>query len=128
MAETGKRPEILVGRARTWAAMGQHARATAEAQFHMESQQPTAKVFFLAACVYGKSAEAVRDAVELPEAERKRLSEEYATRAVSCLARAEQGDFFAAKNTVKFLKSEPDFAGLRSRTDFQKLAGQVKGE
>jgi hypothetical protein len=122
------RPFNQMKRALTVAHLGDHARATKEAADlaaaaaggHIE-----AGMLAEAACVHAvASAAAARDA-RLPEAERGRLADRYAARAVELLRRARAAGYFDTPQRLQETRKATDFAPLRSRKDFQDLLAEL---
>src|SRR5262249_14648746 len=76
----------------------------------------------LAAVILARCVPLAAKDAKLPEAERKKQSEDYASRAVQALRQAvERGDADLVQ-----LKTASVFAPLRSRDDFQKLGAEVE--
>jgi hypothetical protein len=77
------------------------------------------------ACVYALSSAAAGKDAALPQVGRDRLREQYAARAVELLGKAQAAGFFKNQASVDQLKKDTDLDSVRSRTDFQKLLGDL---
>jgi tetratricopeptide (TPR) repeat protein len=105
---------VLLGR------QGKHAEAAA-AVAAADSSAASRGALYDLACVYALcSAAALRDA-KLAEAERRRLSEEYASRAVAVLREAAAKGFRDAEH----VKTDSDLDALRGRDDYRKLLAEL---
>jgi tetratricopeptide (TPR) repeat protein len=111
-----------------FARSGEHARAAALAQALAAQRSLTAKFCYQVAAVYALAFAAARKDVARPEAERARLAEEHATRALDLLKRANAAGYFKAPANLAKLKHDPDFDTLRPRDDFKRLLSAVEGK
>jgi tetratricopeptide (TPR) repeat protein len=116
-------------RAKCVALLGDHAGAAATAWAATANTMPNGNVLYNAACVASQcSAVAGKDA-KLSEAERQKLANEYAARAVELLRRAAAVGFFQFLAQARDqLKTDKDLDPVRSRADFKKLLAEVEGK
>jgi len=109
--------------ARILARTGDHVKAAAEAQ--TLTGQSWANEFRLreAVNVLALSNSAVQRDAKLPEAERSKLAERYASHAVDCLKRARDAGYFGYDSAARIesLRKDKDLDVLRKREDFQAL-------
>jgi serine/threonine-protein kinase len=80
---------------------------------------------FHAACVYSRASAWVRQDATLSSADRDKLAEDYADRALAWLGRARAAGFFNDPANAEDLKQEMDLDPLRPRPAFQKLLAEV---
>jgi tRNA A-37 threonylcarbamoyl transferase component Bud32 len=85
-------------------------------------------VLYVLARFYATTAAAVPKDAGLTESDSKKLTEEYAARAVYLLRRAGEIGFFANPRNRERLRQDKELAPLRSRPDFQALVRRVGGE
>jgi serine/threonine-protein kinase len=78
------------------------------------------------ACGYANGSVAARRDTKLPNAERERLAERYASRSMELLRQAKQAGFFQALARVNSLSNDPDMAPLRERQDFKRFVQEVQ--
>jgi hypothetical protein len=104
---------------------GQYTRAAAEADGVVGQGKPSGLVLYNAACVQALAAEAARRDASLPLAEREKLAEQYAARAVALLVQAQRADFFKDKTNVGPLRNDSDLKALRDRGEFKRLLGEL---
>jgi tetratricopeptide (TPR) repeat protein len=110
-------------RATDLANKGHHAQAAAEAALLAEAKPASAGLLYDTGCVYALCVAAVQKDAQTAAAEREKLAEDYARRAIALLRRAVQAGF----NDLKHLKTgDPDLESLRSREDFQKLVAELE--
>jgi tetratricopeptide (TPR) repeat protein len=125
LASGAGRTMMQLQRAGSLARMGRHAQAVAHAE-PIVQQSPPAGVLYNSACVYAlASAAAARD-TQLAEAERTRLAEQYAARAVELLTQVHAAGFFKRPAMIEHLEQDVDLDSLRSREDYRQLLGQIK--
>jgi len=108
-------------RAMAWAAAGDHARATAEADVLL-SPTTTGDGLWGLTITYARSVAAVRADRGLSSAEREKLRERYSSRAVSLLSKLVREKFF--KHPAR-LPSNKELEPLRGRDDFQRLVSEA---
>ena len=77
------------------------------------------------ACVFAVAVQTVSADGDLPETERKTLSEKYAVGAVKLLGAVRDRSFFNDIEHRKLLEGDADLESLRSRADFQELLKSV---
>jgi serine/threonine-protein kinase len=113
-------PRLRLARALALARAGDHGKAVTEARALAAAKEMPPRTRYDLACVYALASAAVpRDAP---------LANGYAGRAVELLTQARAAGFFQPAARVEYLKKDPDLAALRSRADFQKLAGDLEAE
>jgi serine/threonine-protein kinase len=121
LAEEQAREPLYISRALSLAWLGEHARATADADRVASPASASSNTLYNAGCVYARSSEMVRKDTRVPVADRDQLAERYAVRAVALLRRAwQKGEDVTHLATDKFLPS------LQSRADFQQLQGEIQ--
>src|SRR5205085_11428573 len=126
--DPGPRRAILrAGRAITLIHLGDYARAAAEAGELARLKLPPDACYDLA-CVWSLCIPAAKKDAKLTPADRDRLTEEYAARAVELLRQARAGGFFRPAENVDLLKQDPDLDPVRSRDDFKAFVGEVEGK
>lgn len=109
--------------ARVMARMGDHVKATTEAQALIAP--PWASEFRLreAINVFALSSSAAQRDSKLLEAEREKIAERYAAHAIDCLKRARDAGFFGYDTAARIdnLQKDKDLAALRELKDFQTM-------
>jgi tetratricopeptide (TPR) repeat protein len=122
LADERNREQFRGERALTWARLGRHARATVEANDLAQQPKVTGDLLYLAARVHAVASVSANEDSALSRGEQETLTERYAARAVGLLSRTQEQGYF--KDPVKHddLERNADFASLRTRVDFQKLA------
>jgi hypothetical protein len=119
------RNELLLQHAQALARVGDYAKATAEAQALAEGKDLPGGVLYTLAQVYARSAAAVRagrhGGPALPQAEREKLTGQYAARAIALLRRAQEAGFFKLPANVARMKGDRDLDLLREHEAFKKL-------
>jgi len=125
-APEGEGEWVRATRACVLARQGDHEQATAEASAVLGSRQPDSSTLAFAACAYALAATAVSGAKNPAAAEREKLVEAYATRAVVLLTRAHADGYFDTQALIDEFKSDDDFKLLRPRADFKKLMAAVE--
>jgi serine/threonine-protein kinase len=124
---TGPGREMMqMQRAGALARMGRHAQAVAEAERLASRPAAAPGVLYNVACVYALAAGAVPGDAELAEAERARLAERYAVRAVELLTQLHAAGFFKSRSMVEHLHQDRDLDALRSRADLGRLLEQLQ--
>jgi serine/threonine protein kinase/tetratricopeptide (TPR) repeat protein len=116
--------DLRVGRAVALAQTGDFAQAAKSIDEMARQEGLTPVDLFNVACVYARCLEAADNDVKRPAADRARLTEQYAGRAMDALRQALARGF----RDVPVLRTEPDLAPLRRREDFQKLLQEVGGK
>jgi hypothetical protein len=81
---------------------------------------------YAAARVHGRCARVVKEDAALAPAERERLAEAYAVKAVALLREAQAAGFFRGQQAVERLPRDKDLDALRGRPDFQKFLDGLK--
>jgi len=102
-----------------------HATATAEADELTSRKDVSGATLYDAACVFSLSSQAVTGDQKRPEAERKRLAERYAARAVELLTQARAKGCFENAEVVEHMKKDTDLDPLHSGEDFQKFIQEL---
>ncbi len=108
--------------------LGDHTRATREAETILAETKVEVGVLFDYACVYGLCSAAVWKDTELTSAEREHLSERYALRAMEMLVRTRNVGRYKDPKRIEGLKKHGAFEPLRSRPDFQKFVTELEAE
>jgi hypothetical protein len=108
------RDSLRVGRAEALARLGDHARATAEADTLLQDAALTPNLLHDLAIVYAVAAGAAR--------QDPKRHEEFAGRAVQLLKRLQASGYF---KDAAALKESKDLAPLRERADFKALLGEL---
>jgi serine/threonine protein kinase/tetratricopeptide (TPR) repeat protein len=109
-------------RAVAQAARGDHAQATAEAEAIASRTELNAGHLYDLACTFSQASAATDRDGKLSAAERARLKEHYADRAIVFLRQA-----IARRRVAQYhLKTDPDFDPLRAREDFRKLLTELE--
>jgi serine/threonine-protein kinase len=118
-----RQSELAVLRARA----GDHARAAVEAKALAESGKPAAEILYNSACACSLAAAAVRKG-RLPESHRQLLADEYASQAMTYLARLRDRGFFLDPQGAGYLRTDKDLDPLRDRADFRRLLHGAQGK
>jgi serine/threonine-protein kinase len=122
------RQRFRASRAVVLAHLKRDAEAVAEAEDLAGAKAPEPLNVFHAACACAVSSAAVRDDAALAPAEREKLAEGYAGRALALLQRLHKEGYFKAPKRVKDLKTEKDLDAVRARDDFKTLLAAVEGQ
>jgi tetratricopeptide (TPR) repeat protein len=112
--------------AATLARVGEHVRATREIQAWASKPGPMGSILRWEARVYALACLGARKDPNLSAAERDRLAEYYAARAIELLAEARANGRFKMWIDVADLTKEKDFDALRSRQDFKQLLADLE--
>jgi tetratricopeptide (TPR) repeat protein len=113
-------------RAVVLARQGQSARAVEEVnRLKGDRSKPTDRTLFNSACVHALASAAARGDPKIPPADRNRMAEDHAGRALNLLGQARAAGFFNVPVSVKELRSVKDLDSLRPRDDFKKLLDDV---
>jgi tetratricopeptide (TPR) repeat protein len=124
-AKVAQEQQARLQRATDLANKGRHAQAAAEATQLAEMKQASAAILYDTGCVYALCVVAVQKDTQTAAAERDKLAEDYARRAIALLRRAAQAGF----NDLPHLKTnDPDLATLRGRADFQQLVQELEAK
>ncbi len=113
-------PAIRVMRVETLARLGVYERFTGESKELAFIAKLPRSQYNLARANALASATAAQDS-GLSAADRLRLSEQYAIRAIELLAQAKAGGQFNTSAELELLKQDIDFASLKRRDDYQKF-------
>ena len=103
-------------RASALAQMGDYVRAVKEAD-DVATQEGS--YGFNLGCVYSRCSAAVDKDTKPSSAERAKLKEQYAIRAIAFLRQDKELDVYSARN-------DPDLAPMRDREDFKKLVRDLE--
>jgi serine/threonine-protein kinase len=106
--------------------LGDHARATSQANEVLKKTAIPGPTLHHLATVFTVSARAAGQDPKLSQADRERLAEQYASRAVELLRKAAELGYFKAAANVDFFETDPDLEPLRSRPDFQRLLSELE--
>jgi tetratricopeptide (TPR) repeat protein len=115
-------PRLRLLRAGTLARLGDHAKATALAS----ALGNVAGTSYDAARVFALASAAAREDATLAQADRSRLSEQHALRALELLAQAQATGYFQKRAAIDQLAKDSAFAPLRSRDDYTKWLQRLK--
>jgi tetratricopeptide (TPR) repeat protein len=111
-------------RATARAARGEHAQASAEAEALARRGDLNSGHLYDLACAFSQSSAAADRDPKLSPADRARLKEGYAERAMNFLHQAvKEGWLFP-----NVLKTDPDVKSLRAREDFRKLLAELEAK
>jgi hypothetical protein len=105
--------------------MGDYNKAVTEAEKAVAIAPGDGLTCFNAACTYANISVAAGRDVKLPERERQRLAERYASRATELLRQAKQAGWFQRRGAVASLTNDPDLIPLREREDFTALMREL---
>jgi serine/threonine protein kinase/tetratricopeptide (TPR) repeat protein len=114
--------DARVCRAGFLARRGDYTRATDEANAVAGQEGLNSGSLSNLACVFARSSAAAENDSKLAPADRTRLKAQYADRAMEFLRQAVAKGY---QNTAE-IKTDPDFAPLRAREDFQKLVQEME--
>jgi tetratricopeptide (TPR) repeat protein len=103
------------------ARQGDYSAAVARAQKAADKKAAMGEDLNAAASAYALAAGAVQKQNQLPSAERDKLAEQYAARAVDLLSKAIAKSDVDTATILYSLRTDPDNLALRSRDDFKKL-------
>jgi serine/threonine-protein kinase len=127
LVPSAEESKYRVVHAQVLARAGTHGPAAAEADAAARDKTLVGRALYWLASAYAVSAEAARKDTKLPEAERKKLADLRAGRAVAALERARTAGYFESAAQVERLRQDPDFAALRPCPDYRKLLAAVEG-
>jgi eukaryotic-like serine/threonine-protein kinase len=114
-----------IGRARTLARLGEHARAAAEVEDVARAKPALAFDLYRSAGVYAAAVAAcLRDGKPDRQGD-DALAQRYAARALELLAAAQAAGYFNAPDHLDAFHKDPSFDPLRSRTDFKAWATRL---
>jgi len=105
-----------------------YAQAIAEGNALAATLVPHSVANYHYAFVFSLSSAAAARDQKLPEAQRRKLAEQYGARAVEFLAKAKAGRYFGSPGRVEHLKKDKELNPLRGRQDFKKLLTAVEAE
>jgi hypothetical protein len=111
-----------------FARLGDHVRATKEANALVVEGHCQGINLYNFAYVHSLSAAAATHHKHLSQAERNRLAETYASRAVELLKMAKAADYFRPPEQLAHLKEDSDLNAIRDRLDFRKLLAELTAE
>jgi hypothetical protein len=94
--------------------------------WHKSLPPPVPVRLYAAARVHGRCAKVVREDTALAPAERERLAEAYAAKAVALLREAQAAGFFRTPQAAERLPHDKDLDALRGRADFKKLVTELQ--
>jgi serine/threonine-protein kinase len=126
LATDQNRDWLRVVRACLLARSGDYRQAVAEAQELSAKKDPDDWLLDDAAHAHALAASAVQKDARLAAAERDRLADEYAARALTLLALAAGKGYYKTPAAVGNLKSDPDFEALRSRPEFKEFVADAE--
>jgi hypothetical protein len=126
LGEGERHLDYVLYRPRALAYLGKHARATSEVEALVSLGSLHSGAFKELASVYSLCSGRVRDDSTLSPAERDRLAEQYAVRAVALLAKAGQKGYFRSAEEVAAVAKEEKFQPLVSRDDFRRVLAELE--
>jgi tetratricopeptide (TPR) repeat protein len=121
------RTEIGPAYACVLARLGRHAEAAETVEALLTQPGVPPQSVYRAACALGLASSAANADAALA-AERQRLVERYAGRALALLKQAQAAGFFKDPARVEALTKTADLAPLRSRDDFRQWLGELQRE
>jgi serine/threonine-protein kinase len=124
-AKPEEAPLLKRYRAFALADAGNHKTAVADVQEVADEPTLSGVVLYDLACVFALCSAAARKDAALPEAEREKVGEAYAVRAVALLKQAAATGYFNEPARVAHAHGDPDLDALRMRADFQHLLAGV---
>ncbi len=110
---------------RCLSAIDEHARATVEVKGEMRRTGEPGRILFGLARFFAQASAEYRRAADLRTADRDRLADQYAARAVALLGSAAEAKFFDSAANLQQLRQDAGFDPLRSRPDFKQLLARV---
>lgn len=110
-----------IGHAAVSAGMGEHARATAEAELLAREQDLLAAHIYDIGCVFSRALAAVEHDGKLSPAECAQLRARYADRAMDFFRQAVAEGW----HNPQAIRTDPDVEPLRVREDFRKLVAEL---
>ncbi len=113
-----------IRRATTFAAEGNHARATDEAEALARQPNLTSVIVYDIACLYSRSSTAAESDPKLSPADRSRLKARYADRAMDLLRDAAARGY----GHPVAMRADHDLDPLRARDDFRKLIADLEAQ
>jgi tetratricopeptide (TPR) repeat protein len=119
------RDAIRLSRAEVLARAGHYARAAAEANDLAQARSPSGGDLYNLARVYSLAAAAVSRADKPPPADRDKLSQQYASRAVELLTKTRATGYFKDRANTERMSKHSDFDALRLRADFKRLLADL---
>jgi serine/threonine-protein kinase len=126
LAGDNQRDFLRGARACTLARMGDHRQAVTEAEALAKSEKTGGVDLVNAAYACAMAVSATARDMDLAAAERDRLADQYAARAVELLAKAAAMGYYSASASREDLRTASELATLRSRPDFKKLLADVE--
>jgi serine/threonine-protein kinase len=112
-------------RAIALAQTGDHARAVADAE-GVAAKDARPGELYDAACVLSLASAAAAQDKRLLEAERTRLADAHAARAVVLLRQAQKAGYFKTAASIDYMKKDSDLDPLRSNADYRKLLAEME--
>src|SRR5207248_6923967 len=122
------RDALRLLRAISIAHLGDHERARAEAQAVVDNPKTSAEAFYQAACIYSLSAAAAREDKKLSPEESQKQAEQYATRAVELLAKAEAAGLFNSPDVIRRMKTDSNLFPIVARDDFKRWLAALEAK
>jgi serine/threonine protein kinase/tetratricopeptide (TPR) repeat protein len=111
-----------ITRAGVFAKRGDPARAIQEAEAIAGKEELNSTNLYNMSCLYSRCASIAGKDAKLPPAERTKLQEQYAGRAIEYLRQS----LAKGMHDLPIIKSDPDLDPLRRREDFKKLVEEVE--
>jgi eukaryotic-like serine/threonine-protein kinase len=115
---------VQIDRGTARACRGDHGQATAEAEIFAQKQGLHSGHLYDLACTFSQASAAAERDSKLSLAERSRLKERYANRAMEFLQRAVAEGW----QNPQALRKDPDMKPLRARDDLQKLLADLEAK
>jgi serine/threonine protein kinase/tetratricopeptide (TPR) repeat protein len=106
--------------------VGDHVRATREAEELVVRAADAGDVQYDLACVYSLSSWVAHEDESLPEAERDKLADDYAAFAIRLLTKLDDAGYFKDPQNIEQLKNDEDFDPLRAQKEFKKLLDRLQ--
>ena len=114
-----------IGRARTLARMGEHARAAAEVEEVVGAPSASASDLYRSGGAYAAAIAACLKDGKPDRTEADALAQRYATRALELLTSAQAAGYFKVTDHVDAFHKDAIFDALRSRADFREWAARL---
>jgi serine/threonine-protein kinase len=124
-ANAASRPYLRAQLAGALSRIGRHAEAAAEAEKAVREPNTPGLILYDAACILALASAAVDQSKDQDAAERERLRDQRAARAVELLRKAQSVGFFKESAVVAHMKSDSDLDALRSREDFRRFLASL---
>jgi eukaryotic-like serine/threonine-protein kinase len=106
--------------------LGEHAQAATEMETLLAEGKVPPVNLYVFGYSYARCVGAAAGDIRLSSDEREMLAEQYASRAVDMLRRAQAAGYFRDPDRLDRMKTNKDFDAIRERPDFQKLVSDLE--